>query len=407
LLCCSAREPLGRNADPYAPLHQWLLERGAAALGDLQCVPLSTKHAFPPDEPPSGLELPRRRQSQQRQELKYDRSTRFEPIGASKKTGVMFSISRFAAFLEKLTGEVGWKRYLLAICFVCCALIVRELLVITLGINLFAVLFPPTVILAGLACGLGPGLLAAVLGTMLPFVHFTGGIDRFFPSSADILMNTVVLGLLNLLLAFVGASHREHERRIQLTMRELTHRTKNLLSVITSISRQLARGTNNIEAFREEFDKRVQSIALAHDLIVSNQWRSSDLHSVIELAVDPFVDKNRISLQGRQLSASPLMIENVVIAVHELLASSAMPDPASRNGGKIEICWRVEQDRLQFEWQAAAASAQAPPDPSGFGQLVLTHVVPRNLQGKATYAVEEGRVRWALSVPLRHFGGTA
>ena len=101
------------------------------------------------------------------------------------------------------------------------------------------------------------------------------------------------------------------------------------------------------------------------------------------------------------------MIENVVIAVHELLASSAMPDPSSRNGGKIEIRWHVEEDRLQFEWQAAAAHARAHADRSGFGQLVLTHVVPRNLQGNATYAVEEGRVRWALSVPLRHFGGTA
>jgi len=44
-------------------------------------------------------------------------------------------------------------------------------------------------------------------------------------------------------------------------MRELTHRSKNLLAVIEAMARQTARHTNSIEGFVRQFDARIQALA--------------------------------------------------------------------------------------------------------------------------------------------------
>jgi hypothetical protein len=82
--------------------------------------------------------------------------------------GRMTSVARFASSLEKLTGESPWKPYAFAVAAVISALLLRELLVFTTGMNLVAALFLPAVMVTGLACGLLPGLFAAAL---LPSCH--------------------------------------------------------------------------------------------------------------------------------------------------------------------------------------------------------------------------------------------
>ena len=83
----------------------------------------------------------------------------------------MAPVARFASSLEKVTSDAPWKPYALALAAVFTALLVREVLAAILGINLFAVFFLPAVMVTGLACGLAPGIFAAVLATFVPLIH--------------------------------------------------------------------------------------------------------------------------------------------------------------------------------------------------------------------------------------------
>ncbi len=315
----------------------------------------------------------------------------------------MSSIARFAASLEKMTGDKPWQPYALAFIAVFIALLLRELLVISVGINLFAVLFLPAVMITGLACGLLPGIFAAILATLVPFIHLVGNSHQFFPSSANMMMNTVVIGSLNLFLALVAASHREHRKQIELTMSELNHRTKNLLSVISSISHHIARGTNDIVSFREALDTRLRSMAAAHDLLLKNEWKDTALHSVVTLAIDPFVKRNQIAIEGPDILVSALTVENIMMALHELLTNSVKYGALSLPNGTIKIRWQyhIKEQRLHFVWEGIASKYEKPISRRGFGTLVLTEIVPKNLKGQATYEIKEGRVLWALDIPLK------
>jgi two-component sensor histidine kinase len=153
------------------------------------------------------------------------------------------------------------------------------------------------IIIAGLAFGLLPGIFAAVLATFVAYFHVVGDFHQFFPSSASMILNGVVIACINLFVAAVAASHWSNRKRLEITLDELNHRTKNLLTVISSIANRLARGTNDIDSFREAIDKRLRSMAAAHDLLVKNEWKDTTLSSVVSLATAPFFNRNQITVQ--------------------------------------------------------------------------------------------------------------
>ena len=70
---------------------------------------------------------------------------------------------------------------------------------------------------------------------------------------------------------------RADEKRMRLMMRELTHRSKNLLAVIQAMARKTASLSDDIESFVEDFSARLRAMAAAHDLLVSQSWHGADL----------------------------------------------------------------------------------------------------------------------------------
>jgi PAS domain S-box-containing protein len=75
-----------------------------------------------------------------------------------------------------------------------------------------------------------------------------------------------VLGLVGTAVDVTG--RKTDEAHLRLLMRELTHRSKNLLAVIQAMARQTARHTNSIEGFVAQLDARVQALASSHDLLI-------------------------------------------------------------------------------------------------------------------------------------------
>jgi HWE histidine kinase len=280
----------------------------------------------------------------------------------------MPAVSGLAAALEKLTAEKPWKQYLLAALAVGLASLLRELLFALFGINLFAVLFLPAVMIAGLACGLGAGVAAAILGTFAPLLHITGTSAAFFPaSSTNMAANILVIGLVNLFLAYVAASHRALRKRAEMLAREFGHRTKNLLSIVVSIAHRTARGAADVESYQRALETRLLAMAETYDFLVRNQWNDTSLHSAVATAIAPFAGGGQIAVQGPDLAISPAAVENIMMAAG-----------------------------------SAAESAASPPR-RGFGTSVLTEIVPRNLQGNAKYTIGAERVLWELDIPLRGF----
>jgi two-component sensor histidine kinase len=89
-----------------------------------------------------------------------------------------------------------------------------------------------------------------------------------------------------------------------------------------------------------------------------------------------------------------------MMALHELLTNSAKYGSLATEVGRIRISWHTEGNRLRFSWNGTGLHRSGPASRKGFGTLMLTEIVPRNLSGRARYEIEEGQVFWLLDIPF-------
>jgi PAS domain S-box-containing protein len=114
-----------------------------------------------------------------------------------------------------------------------------------------------------------------------------------------------VLGLVGT--AVDVTKRKTDEAHLRLLMRELTHRSKNLLAVIQAMARQTARHTNSIEGFVAQLDARLQALASSHDLLIKEGWHGASLSELAELQLQPFANyvDRQVSLQGPAVVLGP------------------------------------------------------------------------------------------------------
>src|SRR5882757_8496856 len=113
---------------------------------------------------------------------------------------------------------------------------------------------------------------------------------------------------------------KESEAHLRLLMRELTHRSKNLLAVIQAMARQTARHTNSTEVFLEQFDARLQALATSHDVLLEEGWHGASLGDLVRLQLQRLLDSatDQISIDGPTVLLKPEAAQALGFALHEL-----------------------------------------------------------------------------------------
>jgi hypothetical protein len=88
--------------------------------------------------------------------------------------------------------------------------------------------------------------------------------------------------------------------QLRLLLRELTHRSKNLLAVINAIARQTAARTTSVDEFLKRFGARLQAIGSSHDLLVADDWHGASLRMLVEQQLEAHAEGfgARIAIEG-------------------------------------------------------------------------------------------------------------
>jgi PAS domain S-box-containing protein len=189
---------------------------------------------------------------------------------------------------------------------------------------------------------------------------------------------------------------RESEAHLRLVMRELTHRSKNLLAVIQAMARQTARGAGTIESFLDRFSARLQALARSHDLLVQEEWHGASLEELVRSQLGHYLDRTepQITLDGPTALLRPEAAQNLGLALHELATNAAKYGALSVPCGRISIGWRRlpgdEGSGLEIVWQEKAGPPVAMPEQHGFGSLIIERNLAQSLDAtvELTFAAE-------------------
>jgi PAS domain S-box-containing protein len=183
---------------------------------------------------------------------------------------------------------------------------------------------------------------------------------------------------------------KEGEAHLRLLMRELTHRSKNLLAVIQAMARQTARRAGTIEGFLEQFSNRLQALARSHDLLVQEGWHGAGLRELVRSQLGHYLDRDgsQVRIEGPSLLLRPEAAQSLGLALHELATNAAKYGALSVPTGQVSIQWAAQTDAdppgLEIVWSETGGPPVVVPDHRGFGSLV----VERNLAGSLDAQVE-------------------
>ena len=109
------------------------------------------------------------------------------------------------------------------------------------------------------------------------------------------------------------ARREQREEHIQALLRELAHRSKNLLAVVQAIAMQTAPNSQTIQDYVARLAGRVQGLARTHDLIADEDWHGVTMHDLTARQLAPFVEAEtrRLHCDGSHLVLKPVAAQNI------------------------------------------------------------------------------------------------
>ena len=203
---------------------------------------------------------------------------------------------------------------------------------------------------------------------------------------------------------------RRRERLLRALLREVSHRSKNLLAIIQSIASQTARYSGTLDMFLGKFRGRLHALSQSQDLITDSSWRGAYFRDLLKQQVDRYVQENAdlVKVSGDDVLLTPNASLHIGLALHELVVNAVshgdflqrrQPIEVScekldtKNGPAVAIIW-TEPFTPRTDEESKAAR---------FGSTVLERVVPSSVNGEARHELSDGRVRYELRFPLESF----
>ncbi|RTL73104.1 MAG: PAS domain S-box protein [Hyphomicrobiales bacterium] len=194
---------------------------------------------------------------------------------------------------------------------------------------------------------------------------------------------------------------RQHEQRMELVMREVNHRAKNMLAVVQAIARSSSRHAGSMEEFVGRFNDRLHALAQSMDLLVFNEWRGVDLEALVRAQLGHFEADlgNRIHISGPAFVVSATAAQTLGMAMHELATNAGKYGALSNAKGEVDIQWRIADDVFHLTWVERNGPAVAPPDRRGFGSTVLDTLLRGTFECRPQMSFDPAGLHWSLTCP--------
>ena len=209
------------------------------------------------------------------------------------------------------------------------------------------------------------------------------------------------------------SSLKQREEHAQLLLRELAHRTKNLLAIISGMARETAKHSLDLEEFGVRFGSRIQGLARSQDLLLQRDWSGAYLGDLVRAQLQPFIEPgcNRLQTEGPEVFLRPEAVHNIGMVIHELATNASKHGALSVPEGRVQIGWNMDPARhgtsLHLTWREKAGPAPARPSAKGFGHVVIENMIHRSLDATVTLDYPAEGFVWTARIPSRFFVAAA
>nr|WP_295464130.1 PAS domain-containing protein [Mesorhizobium sp.] len=228
------------------------------------------------------------------------------------------------------------------------------------------------------------------LGRAMPVRDPQGHIVRWFGTCTDIHETKL------------AAEERE------IVAQELSHRIKNIFSVLNGIVSLSARTYPELKPLAETLRERISALGVAHDFVRPHSAASRPaqvgvtVQGLIETLLRPYRETGdeRLSITGADASIDDRSATPIALLFHELATNSAKYGALSHRNGRVSVDMSLVDDELAIGWKETGVTT-VPPEREGFGSRLIALSVEGQLSGRLTRIWESDGLRVSVRIPTR------
>ncbi len=232
------------------------------------------------------------------------------------------------------------------------------------------------------------------LGRALPLRNDEGEIVRWFGTCTDI------------------HEQKMAEEQREMIAHELSHRIKNIFSVISGLVGFSARAHPGFSVVADDLRDRITALGRAHDFVRPHSANSrpvaleSSLKGLLGALFLAYQtdDRQRIDVHGDDMAIDDRSATPLALLFHELATNAAKYGALSTRDGRIDLSIEVGATELRVVWiESGGPPIAAPSAKRGFGSLLIDMSVIRQLSGKIDYAWHNSGLTVVVEIPMRAF----
>ncbi|PZU58778.1 MAG: histidine kinase [Sphingobium sp.] len=216
------------------------------------------------------------------------------------------------------------------------------------------------------------------------------------------------------ILRWIGTGTDIHDQRMMTEEREtiaheLSHRIKNIFSVIAGLIGLSTREHPEIGPATDELRERVLALGRAHDYVRPHSVQSTrelghnSLKGVLEEIFSPYVagGQPRVSIMGCDIEIDDRSATPLALLFHELATNAAKYGALSRAEGHITLAITNDGEECRLIWTETGGPMIAAHGPNSFGTHLIALSVERQLGGTIEREWRSEGLMVSLKIPLR------
>lgn len=195
------------------------------------------------------------------------------------------------------------------------------------------------------------------------------------------------------------------EQQILLLMREVNHRSKNMLAVVQAIARQMP--SDDPKLFVRRFSDRIVGLAASQDLLIESNWQGVRVSDLVrsQLALFRELIGTRIEISGPPVRLQPPAAQAIGMALHELATNASKYGALSDNDGRVRVSWHMqgtgEEREFALIWAEEGGPPVKAPERRGFGYTIMVAMVEKSLDAKVEIDYAASGLIWKVNAPAR------
>jgi PAS domain S-box-containing protein len=224
------------------------------------------------------------------------------------------------------------------------------------------------------------------------------------------------------IIRWIGTCTEIHEQKLMMEEREmiaheLSHRIKNIFSVIGGLIGLSARQHPEIGEIADDLRDRILALGRAHDFVRPHSAESApqlgggqgSLWGLLDQIFAPYrsVTESRIALSGDDVRIDDRSATPLALLFHELATNAAKYGALSAPDGMVHLHVSVEGDDVRIDWREEGGPPVVPGGADGFGSRLMTLSAERQLGGRIVRDWRPDGLCLSLSIPLRSMSRAA